>query len=124
LLHPVPGFAFGSADKLMSGKSLPAVAQEIVKEAKEKGAQPDDMLVLLGSADCAAVRKPGELSNQALASKRATGMAALVDSLKQFSPDHVKADSLQQGDRCTKSADLRAVFPLLIRQENVRAASQ
>ena len=89
----------------MSGKSLPAVAQEIVKEAKDKGAQPDDVLLLLGSADCTAVRKPGELSNQALASNRATGLAAIVDSLKQFSPDHVKADSLHQGDRFTKSAD-------------------
>jgi hypothetical protein len=124
LLRTVPGFVFGSSDQLISGKSLQTVARDVVREAHEKGAQPDDILLLLGSADCTAVRKPGELSNQALASNRATGLAAIVDSLNQFSPDHVKADSLHQGDRCTKSSDLRAVFPLLIKQENAGAADR
>jgi hypothetical protein len=124
VLPAIPGFVPGRSDQLKSGKGLHAVAQEIVQEAHDRGARPDDMLVLLGSADCTAVRKPKELSNQALASNRATGLAAAVDSLKQFSPDHVKAESLHQGDSCTGSADLRAVVPLLIKQEYAGAADR
>jgi hypothetical protein len=124
LLPSVPGFVSGKTDQLKSGKSPDEVAREIVQEAHDKGAQPDDLLLLLGSADCTAVRKPDELSNQTLANKRAEGLAGIIDSMKVFAVNHVNSRSLHQGERCTGSDDLRAVFPVLIKLEKSNATVQ
>jgi hypothetical protein len=117
LLPSVHGFVAKKWDTLTSKQSNREVAGEMVRAARDKGAQPDDLLVLLGSADCTAVHTPKELTNKALAQNRAEWLKGGIESTRAFSADHVIAESLYQNEKCTESADLRAVFPVLIKVE-------
>jgi len=117
LLPSVHGFVAKRWDALISSQSKKEIAQQVVGAARDEGARPDDLLVLLGSADCTAVHTPKELTNKALAQNRATWLKVGIENTNWFNADHVIAGSLYQNEKCTESADLRAVFPVLIRME-------
>ncbi|MDE1176685.1 MAG: hypothetical protein PW789_08755 [Edaphobacter sp.] len=108
LLTPIPGFAPFHSE-------IPAAKEDAVEKlAAELGSPQSARLLLLGSADCTAIRKGRELTNKQLAEQRAL---VVKDALQRRGvPKGVAVDavSLHQYDRCRESEDLRAVFPVLL----------
>jgi hypothetical protein len=122
-LPSVSGFVAGSSDKFLPKNTLDEFKQRLTK-ARAESIQPDDVLLLLGSADCTAVRRSLETTNNQIARNRATTVAGIVRDMKLLPDDHVFDGSLYQSDRCTQSADLRAVFPVLIKVKKANAPTQ
>jgi hypothetical protein len=76
--------------------------------------KPGDLLLLLGSADCTAIQKSTDLTNEKLASNRAENARQMLIKTGPLTEKDVVADSLYQHEKCRDSADMRAVFPVLI----------
>ncbi|RXH55719.1 hypothetical protein [Granulicella sibirica] len=78
---------------------------------------PHDIVLLLGSTDCTPFRKGGEGNNPDLAQKRAVELGKALATRSELKDIHFTPLAVKQHERCLESADLRAVYPFLIRQE-------
>lgn len=118
MLNPITGFIPGMTELPGSKTALTDRMQALIKEAADKGARPGDTLLLLGSADCTAIRKRHQMTNKQLAQARADVAAKALSDNATFAAESVKADSLHQNDGCAASADLRSVVPILLEQQS------
>src|SRR5712692_7717737 len=91
-------FAQGSADIKATEPSI----AEIQNDAK-----PEDLLVLVGSTDCSKMK----IHNDALAARRADGVEQTLGKIKAKLISYVPP----QHESCKPDANLRAVFPILLR---------
>lgn len=98
--------------------SHPAHIQDLVDSLRGANPSPDDLLVLIGSADCTRVNPGGEVvRNQDFAARRAS---QTWDAITK-SPDRpavlpkVQQIALPQYESCKDTEKLRAVFPYLLR---------
>jgi len=91
-------FAQGSADIKATEPSI----AEIRNDAK-----PEDLLVLVGSTDCSKMK----IHNDALAARRADGVEQTLGKIKAKLISYVPP----QHESCKPDANLRAVFPILLR---------
>ncbi len=110
-LKPLGPFREGRA-VLKRGEDLKPWEDYLATQTMHRG----DILLLLGSTDCKAFRKGGDgRDNPTLARDRAK---QVMDWLKgPMDARGVKLDliSVQQQERCREFADLRTVYPFLIR---------
>jgi hypothetical protein len=114
LLEPIYGFETYSTriPGLGSGSDpVKALAREASLEI-----EAGDKLLLLGSADCTAIRKKNEMTNKQLAEGRADAVASALRNENFMDPGGITASSLYQHEACNQSANMRAVFPVLIQQ--------
>jgi hypothetical protein len=121
LLPPITGFIAGNSKYLDKNRILEQVTQQTIQKHKSD-IKPEDLLLLLGSADCTAVRKSLRKTNGDFASERADEVTDIVKGMKLLPEDHVIPMPLYQHESCKESADLRAVFPVLIKAEKSGAA--
>jgi hypothetical protein len=103
LALPVPKFARRSWDN-------PSEIDPLKKQLSEN-AKNGDLLLLIGSADCVPSRKP--IDNYTLAFNRASEVSNRLQNVVGVPDIRV----LPQYDHCQGNADLRAVYPFLIRLE-------
>jgi hypothetical protein len=91
----------------------PSTSKRLAEDLASKDWHEGDMLLLLGSTDCRRYQQPG--GNNELARSRAREVG---DSLVKLIPRpglKMKVESVVQAERCSEAADLRAVYPFLIR---------
>jgi cell division protein FtsB len=79
--------------------------------------KPEDLLLLLGSTDCTPFRRGEDGSNPDLAEKRAKALTEVLRERPDLKELNIQPMWLDQHERCRESADLRAVYPFLIRRE-------
>jgi hypothetical protein len=108
---PVSGF-LPKADTLSDGHaSLIRLEQGLAAASL----QPNDVLLLIGSSDCAPIKHNPALTNKALAENRASWVK---NQIQKNSPKmDIRVESLEQHQNCKVSEELRAVFPIMIRAD-------
>lgn len=115
VLLPAPEF---EERKWVKPTGVPALLDALGKpEAKQGG-----MLLLLGSADCTRWKSPQDrLDNQTLALKRADEVSGFLQDagFGKSGGLQILTKALPQYAGCKGKADLRAVYPFLIRTDNV-----
>jgi len=116
-LDPISGFTAGFTTFPSGSPSLSDRMGLLLEEVKKLQPKPGDTLLLLGSADCTAVQKPHLTSNQALAKERAQIVADAFPPGEIVDGVEINPESLTQHENCKNSADLRAVFPILIQSQ-------
>jgi hypothetical protein len=89
--------------------SAPAFQQAL----KGASIQANDVLLLLGSTDCTAIRRTAGLTNKALAQNRADWLRRQLEDRNITKGTRVEA--IEQHEDCKASSKLRAVYPVLIR---------
>jgi hypothetical protein len=113
---PLSGFLPNSADptKITNSRADLRTWKTNVSNA---AAQPGDLLLLLGSADCTAIQRSKDMTNAKLASNRAENVRRMLLDTGPLTDKDVRAESLYQHQNCRESEDMRAVFPVLIHME-------
>jgi preprotein translocase subunit SecG len=118
LLSPVSGFQPYSSDVSKISKQYPEPISTLMSEVSMADPKPGDLLLLLGSADCTAIRKR-RMTNGDLALYRAAAVQKILQDQLRDSV-RIEAKSLHQHESCSQSEDLRAVFPVLIQAKTLR----
>jgi len=100
----------------------PTEIHQLTEDLHNKGARDDDILLLLGSADCIPTRpkKNGGRwdSNEELAGARADWVSKGLKDQPAAHGITIKPLPLPQHARCGKAPNLRAVYPFLFHAEN------
>jgi hypothetical protein len=113
-LNPITDL--GDGDEIVDSARI----QALMSNATSTGMKSGDILLLLGSADCRAVKKGGRWSNnEALAAARADSAKHGLDGKPELSGVRVQAKPLPQHIGCRPSPDVRAVYPFLIQSKPV-----
>ena len=111
-LVPAPDFPLSSV-QFAKGSSTPTNIEPLTNSLSGK-VKTGDTLLLIGSADCAPIKKP--LDNYIVASNRAS------EVLKALKKEHqgleIQTIVLPQYSDCKETPSLRAVFPYLIRSKS------
>ena len=111
-LVPAPDFPLSSVE-FAKGSGTVTDIRELKTNLSGK-VETGDMLLLIGSADCAPIKKP--LDNYIVASNRAS------EVLKALKKEHqgleIQTIVLPQYSDCKETPSLRAVFPYLIRSKS------
>ena len=105
--------------------SHPSHIEDLVTSLRGANPSPDDLLVLIGSADCTRVKPGAELPrNQDFAARRAsqTWEAINRDPGRPATLPRVQQIALPQYESCKDAEKLRAVFPYLLRAAPKSAA--
>ena len=109
---PAPDFPLSSVE-FAKGSGTVTDIRELKTNLSGK-VETGDMLLLIGSADCAPIKKP--LDNYIVASNRAS------EVLKALKKEHqgleIQTIVLPQYSDCKETPSLRAVFPYLIRSKS------
>jgi flagellar basal body-associated protein FliL len=114
---PLPAVTFKSESDPMvpDMDTLDELKRQIGDQKPEEG----DMLLLIGSADCARIRSSKELpsTNGQLAKRRAERVQHSLEDAGLGTKNglSIKANYLPQYDSCMPTSELRAVFPFLFR---------
>jgi hypothetical protein len=102
----------------------PQQIQKLTTDAIARGARKDDILLLLGSADCIPTRPGGKWeSNEALAKARAEWVESSLQGDPALSGIRIESGPLPQHARCGKTTEVRAVYPFLIHAEETQVAA-
>jgi hypothetical protein len=110
----------GDGDETIS----PTRIQTLLNNASSQGMKLGDILLLLGSADCRAVKKGSRWKdNDALAAARADRAKEGLHGKSQLDGVRVEATPLPQHVGCRPSPDVRAVYPFLIHADQASTAS-
>jgi len=108
--------SLGDGDEIVDSARI----QALISNASSMGMKSGDILLLLGSADCRAVKKGGRWpNNEALAAARANSAMQGLDSRPELSGVRVQAKPLPQHIGCAPSPDVRAVYPFLIQSKQL-----
>lgn len=111
-LNPITNL--GDGDDIVDS----ARTQALISNATSMGMKPGDILLVLGSADCRAVKKGGRWpNNEALAAARSDSAKKGLDGKPELSGVRVQAKALPQHIGCRPSPDVRAVYPFLIQSK-------
>lgn len=113
-LNPITNL--GDGDDIVNSARI----QALITNATSLDMKSGDILLLLGSADCRAVKKGGRWpNNEALAAARADSARQGLDGKPELSGVRVQAKPLPQHIGCQPSPDVRAVYPFLIQSNPV-----
>jgi hypothetical protein len=108
-LPTVSGFGSKAATLSESDDALQRFQTDLAKASL----QPKDVLLLIGSSDCSAIRRTRDLTNEKLAEQR---VSQIEFEAKKTNPDmQVTTLEIDQPSDCKPSEKLRAVFPAVIR---------
>ncbi len=107
--------ALRTQDKILADRTLGDAAAQLAEQVRGESAKPGDYLLLFGSTDCSEVQRHHKITNQELASYRANALSKVMGSVSLIPAEHIYWNALPQGANCKKSADMRAVFPVLIK---------